>query len=72
MIKKACLIGFLLLTTQNNFSQIIRTEIPDSTSNWTKENKVGLDTLIDASKLIKDKYILVQKGKKNYHLVVFN
>ena len=43
MIKKACLIGFLLLTTQNNFSQIIRTEIPDSTSNWTKENKVGLD-----------------------------
>ena len=36
------------------------------------KNKVGLDTLIDASKLIKDKYILVQKGKKNYHLVVFN
>jgi len=43
MIKKACLIGFLLFTTQNNFSQIIRTELPDSTSNWTKENKVGLD-----------------------------
>ena len=43
MIKKDCLLGFLLLITQNNFSQIIRTELPDSTSNWTKENKVGLD-----------------------------
>jgi len=36
------------------------------------KNKVGVDALIDNTKLIKDKYILVQKGKKNYHLVVFN
>ena len=43
MIKKVCLLGFLFFALQNNFAQIVRTELPDSTSNWTKENKVGLD-----------------------------
>jgi tyrosyl-tRNA synthetase len=27
-------------------------------------------TLIDSNDLLKDKYILVQKGKKNYYLVI--
>ncbi len=43
MIKKAFLLGFLLFVIQNNFSQIIKTELPDTISNWSKENKVGLD-----------------------------
>lgn len=43
MIKKAYLLGFLFFALQNNFAQIITTKLPDSTSNWTKENKVGLD-----------------------------
>ena len=33
--------------------------------------KISLEkTLIDNSDLLKDKYILVQKGKKNYYLVI--
>jgi len=43
MIKRAYLLGFLFFIFQNNFAQIIRTEIPDSISNWSKLNKVGLD-----------------------------
>jgi len=43
MIKKAFLLGFLFFISINNFAQIIRTTIPDSTSNWTEINKVGLD-----------------------------
>lgn len=43
MLKKACLFGFLFLFFQSNYSQIIRTELPDTISYWSKENKVGLD-----------------------------
>jgi hypothetical protein len=43
MIKKACLLGFVFFMFQANFAQVIRTKLPDSTSNWTKVNKVGLD-----------------------------
>ncbi|MFD2908324.1 DUF3078 domain-containing protein [Flavobacterium ardleyense] len=44
MIKNAYLIlGIFFLAFQTNYAQIIRTEIPDSISNWTKENKIGLD-----------------------------
>lgn len=43
MIKKASLLGILFLVFQSNYSQIIRTQLPDTISNWTKENKVGLD-----------------------------
>ena len=43
MIKKAFLLGFLLFVIQDNFAQIIRTELPDSISYWKKTNKVGLD-----------------------------
>ncbi len=42
MIKKIFLLAFSFLGLQN-FAQIVKTELPDSTSNWTKENKVGLD-----------------------------
>ncbi len=43
MIKKVSLLGILFLVFQSNYSQIIRTQLPDTISNWTKENKVGLD-----------------------------
>lgn len=43
MIKKVSLLGILFLVFQTNYSQIIRTQLPDTISNWTKENKVGLD-----------------------------
>ncbi|WP_333808962.1 DUF3078 domain-containing protein [Flavobacterium sp.] len=43
MLKKAYLFGFLFLIFQSNYSQIIRTELPDTISYWSKENKVGLD-----------------------------
>lgn len=43
MIKKAFLLGFLLFVIHDNFAQIIRTELPDTISYWSKENKVGLD-----------------------------
>ena len=36
-------------------------------------NKVKLqafDTVIDSKELLNDKYILVQKGKKNYFLLI--
>ena len=34
------------------------------------KTKIGTDkTQITASDLLKDKYLLVQKGKKNYYLV---
>lgn len=42
MFKKACLFGLFIICLQSS-AQIIRTKLPDSTSNWTKENKVGLD-----------------------------
>lgn len=34
------------------------------------KEKIGEDTPIDASWLLNNKYILVQKGKKNYYLVI--
>ena len=43
MIKKVCLLAFMFFMFQANFAQVIRTKLPDSTSNWTKVNKVGLD-----------------------------
>lgn len=42
-MKKAFLLGFLLLTIQINYAQIIRTQLPDTISYWKKTNKVGLD-----------------------------
>lgn len=43
MLKKAYLFGFLFFIFQSHYSQIIRTELPDTISYWSKENKVGLD-----------------------------
>ncbi len=43
MIKKISLFGLLFFVYQFGFSQIIKTELPDTISYWTKENKVGLD-----------------------------
>ena len=42
MLKKAYFLGLFFICLQAS-SQIIRTQLPDSTSNWTKENVVGLD-----------------------------
>jgi hypothetical protein len=43
MIKKAYLIGLLFFVYQFNYGQHITTELPDTISYWSKENKVGLD-----------------------------
>ena len=42
MLKKAYFLGLFFICLQAS-SQIIRTKLPDSTSNWKKENVVGLD-----------------------------
>ncbi|MHC1706729.1 MAG: tyrosine--tRNA ligase [Bacteroidales bacterium] len=36
------------------------------------KQKVAEETMITAADLLNDKYLLVQKGKKNYYLIVFN
>ena len=33
------------------------------------KSKVGLDFVVDQSQLLLNKYILLQKGKKNYYLI---
>jgi hypothetical protein len=43
MVKKAYLIGLLFFVYQFNYGQLIITELPDTISYWSKENKVGLD-----------------------------
>ena len=43
MLKKISLIGLLFFVYQSNFGQLINTELPDTISYWSKENKVGLD-----------------------------
>ena len=37
-----------------------------------KEKFTAVDGTLDADLLLKDKYILVQKGKKNYYILKFN
>ncbi len=48
-----------------------RRMVKDNAVSVNKE-KVGEDKMIKVSDLLRDKYILVQKGKKNYYLVVVN
>ena len=43
MLKKISLFGLLFFVFQSNFGQLINTELPDTISYWSKENKVGLD-----------------------------
>lgn len=43
MFKKEILFALLFFVYQLGFNQIVKTELPDTISNWTKENKVGLD-----------------------------
>ncbi|MQP24503.1 DUF3078 domain-containing protein [Flavobacterium sp. LMO8] len=43
MFKKGLLLGLLVFGVQLNYSQIIRTNLPDTVSNWKSENKIGLD-----------------------------
>jgi hypothetical protein len=43
MFKKNIIIISLLFIFQNGFSQIIKTKLPDTLTNWKKENKVGFD-----------------------------
>lgn len=43
MLKKTYFFGLLFFVFQTNYSQVIRTELPDTISYWSKENKVGLD-----------------------------
>lgn len=43
MLKKISLFGLLFFVYQSNFGQLINTELPDTISYWSKENRVGLD-----------------------------
>jgi hypothetical protein len=43
MLKKISLFGLLFFVYQSNFGQLINTELTDTISYWSKENKVGLD-----------------------------
>lgn len=43
MFKKSILIFATLFILQNGFSQVIRTELPDTISKWDSKNKVGFD-----------------------------
>lgn len=43
MLQKISLFGLLFFVYQSNFGQLINTELPDTISYWSKENKVGLD-----------------------------
>ena len=38
--------------------------------NLNKEKLTEADAIINASSLLNDKYLLVQKGKKNYYLLI--
>ncbi len=42
-MKKIILLALLFCLVENNYAQIVRTTLPDTTSNWIKKNKVGLD-----------------------------
>ena len=42
-MKKIILLALLFCIIENNYAQIVRTKLPDSTSNWVKKNKIGLD-----------------------------
>ena len=42
-MKKIILLALLFCLVENNYGQIVRTKLPDTTSNWTQTNKVGLD-----------------------------
>lgn len=42
-MKKIVLFALLFCLVENNYAQIVRTTLPDTTSNWIKKNKVGLD-----------------------------
>ena len=37
---------------------------------FNKEKLAEVDTVIDCSSLLDDKYLLVQRGKKNYYLLI--
>lgn len=43
MIKKSILLIISFFIFQSGFSQIIRTKLPDTISNWKSKNKVGFD-----------------------------
>lgn len=42
-MRKIILLAFLFCLIENNYAQIVRTKLPDTTSNWINKNKVGLD-----------------------------
>lgn len=42
-MKKIILLTLLFCLIEHNYAQIVRTKLPDTLSNWTNKNKVGLD-----------------------------
>ena len=59
-----------------------RIEEPEMAKKWEKENTIAMNQYktkveeegcqVGTKDLLNDKYILVQKGKKNYHLVIID
>lgn len=62
-----------VLSAKTNFlasNSDARRELKQNAISLNKE-KVGEDYVITAKDLVKDKFVVLQKGKKNYYLVIF-
>lgn len=64
------IIDFLSLTTQVFPSKAeVRRSIKEGAL-WINKQKASEESMIDRSQLLNDRYLLVQKGKKTYYLIV--
>ena len=64
------IVDFLAVSTQIFPSKGEARKMVQGNGVSVNKDKVTLDKTMDANDLIDGKYILVQKGKKNYYLVV--
>ena len=62
----------LLLSRETNFLKSLSEAKRALTENSISlnKNKISTETIISEKDLINDKYILLQRGRKNYHLVI--
>jgi len=62
----------LLLSRETNFLKSLSEAKRALTENSISlnKNKISIETIISEKDLINDKYILLQRGRKNYHLVI--
>ena len=64
------IVDFMAVNTQIFPSKGEARKMTQANGVSVNKEKVTLDKVINASDLVDGKYILVQKGKKNYYLVV--